>query len=91
MTTESCLSGTFFIHINAFFISNAFFNSASALLHLFCESMIIDKHNTRYYGKKYVGFEPEELPKIVNDADQTDFEKQKQNIKEAEKQIKIGY
>ena len=38
-----------------------------------------------------MGFEPEELPKIVNDADQTDFEKQKQNIKEAEKQIKIGY
>ena len=41
--------------------------------------------------KKYERFGPEELPKIAIDVDQTDFEKQKQNIKEAEKQIKTVY
>lgn len=37
------------------------------------------------------GFGPAELPKTANDDDYTDLEKQKQNIKEAEKQIETGY
>ena len=35
--------------------------------------------------KKYEGFGPEELTKIADYTGQTDLEKQKQNIKEAEK------
>ena len=41
--------------------------------------------------KKCEGFGPAELPKTANDDDYTDLEKQKQNIKEAEKQIETGY
>ena len=33
------------------------------------------------FCKKYEGFWPEKPPKISNDADQTDLEKQKQNKK----------
>ena len=47
-----------------------------------------DKYNRKELYKKYVVFMPEKLPKIANNADQTDLEKQKQNIKETEKPIK---
>lgn len=36
-------------------------------------------------------FEPEKLVKIGNNADQIDLETRKQNIKEAEKQLKAVY
>ena len=48
-----------------------------------------DKHNIieKKLCKNYDGFGLEELPKIAYEADQTDLEKQEQNIKEEEKQI----
>ena len=50
---------------------------------------MIDKHNItgKKLCKNYDGFRLEELPKIAYEADQTDLEKQGQNIREAEKQI----
>ena len=51
--------------------------------------IMIDKHNItgKKLCKNYDGFRLEELPKIAYEADQTDLEKQGQNIREAEKQI----
>lgn len=44
---------------------------------------------TIFKTTKYEGFKPEGLLKIANEADQTDLEKQKQNVKEAGKQSKL--